>query len=77
MKRIREMMKQNENKREVNMHKQQLKIIDMHEKLLDEGFKVSYTTVRNFVNREEKSKKKYSSVKSQQLVVKWSLIGEK
>lgn len=57
MKRIREMMKQNENKREVNMHKQQLKIIDIHDKLLDEGFKIGYTTVRNFVNREEKKQK--------------------
>lgn len=57
MKRIREMMKQNKNKREVNMHKQQLKIIDIHEKLLDEGFKIGYTTVRNFVNREEKKEK--------------------
>ncbi|WP_342472620.1 hypothetical protein MHH70_04030 [Metasolibacillus sp. FSL H7-0170] len=44
MKRLRQMMKQNEQKRELNMHKQQLKIIDMHEKLLDEGFKISYTT---------------------------------
>lgn len=52
MKRLRQMIKQNEQKRELNMHKQQLKIIDMHEKLLDEGFKISYTTVRNFVNCE-------------------------
>lgn len=57
MKRIRQMLKQNEQKRAQNMHKQQLKIIDMHEKLLDEGFKISYTTVRNFVNSEEKRHK--------------------
>ena len=49
MKRIREMMKQNKHKREVTMHKQQLKIIDIHEKLLDKGFKIGYTAVRNFV----------------------------
>ena len=61
MKRIREMMKQNKNKREVNMHKQQLNIIDSHEKLLDKGFKVGYTTVRNFVNREEKKPKEVFS----------------
>lgn len=57
MKRIREIMKQNKNKREVNMYKQQLKIIDIHEKLLDEGFKIGYTTVHNFVNCEEKKEK--------------------
>lgn len=57
MKRLRQMMKKNEQKRELNMHKQQLKIIDMHEKLLDEGFKISYTTVRNFVNHEEQKQK--------------------
>src|SRR5690625_833201 len=34
------------------MHKQQMKIIDMHEKLIDAGFTISYTTVRNFVNNE-------------------------
>lgn len=44
-KRLRQMIKQNEPKHELNMHKQQLKIIDMHEKLLDEGFKIGYTTV--------------------------------
>lgn len=54
MKRIRKMLKENEYKRQHQMHKQQLKIIDIHEKLLDEGFKISYTTVRNFVNSEVK-----------------------
>lgn len=57
VKRLREMLKQNAQKREVNMHKQQLKIIDMHEKLIDEGFRISYTTVRNFVQREVKRTK--------------------
>ena len=56
-KRIREMVKKNAQKHEVNMHKQQLKIIDMHEKLLDEGFQISYTTVRNFVKCEEQRTK--------------------
>ncbi|MBH0337119.1 hypothetical protein BM86_16970 [Bacillus thuringiensis] len=48
------MLKQNKQKRIRNMHKQQLKIVDIHEKLLDEGFKISYTTVRNFISAEEK-----------------------
>lgn len=34
------------------MKKQQMKMVDMHEKLLDAGFAISYTTVRNFVNNE-------------------------
>src|SRR5690625_4661764 len=34
------------------MSKQQMKMTDMHEKLLDEGHEISYTTVRNFVNKE-------------------------
>lgn len=51
------MLKDNEYKRQHQMHKQQLKIIDIHEQLLDEGFEISYTTVRNFVNSEEKRQK--------------------
>src|SRR5690625_6676343 len=35
------------------MHKQQMKMIDMHEKLIDKGYSIGYTTVRNFVNDEE------------------------
>lgn len=34
------------------MSKQQLKMIDMHEKLIESGYSISYTTVRNFVNSE-------------------------
>lgn len=51
------MLKDNEYKRQHQMYKQQLKIIDIYEKLVDEGFKISYTTVRNFVNSEEKRQK--------------------
>lgn len=40
-------------KRNHYMHKQQMKMIDMHEKLIDKGYSISYTTVRNFVNDEE------------------------
>lgn len=57
MKRIRKMLKDNEYKRQHQMHKQQLKIVDIHEKLLDQGFDIGYTTVRNFVNSEEQRKK--------------------
>lgn len=39
-------------KRQHNMKKQQMKIVDMHEKLLEAGYSISYTTVRNFVNQE-------------------------
>lgn len=49
---IRSYIKENQWKKDHYMSKQQMKIIDMHEKLLDEGHKISYTTVRNFVNSE-------------------------
>lgn len=49
---LRGYIKENEWKRNHYMQKQQMKIIDMHEKLLDGGFEISYTTVRNFVNSE-------------------------
>ncbi|WP_456061790.1 IS21 family transposase, partial [Bacillus andreraoultii] len=49
---IRGYIKENEWKRENNLGKQQMKIIDMHEKLIEEGCEISYTTVRNFVNTE-------------------------
>ena len=39
------------------MAKQQMKIIDMHEKLLDMKYTISYTTVRNFINNEIQKKK--------------------
>jgi len=49
---LRGYIKANEWKKNHYMKKQQMKIIDMHEKLLDTGFTISYTTVRNFVNSE-------------------------
>src|SRR5690625_5240183 len=51
-KKLRKYMKQNEWKKQHYMQKQQMKMIDMHENLLDEGHIISYTTVRNFVNSE-------------------------
>lgn len=57
---LRQYIKDNEWKRNHYMKKQQMKIIDMHEKLLDAGYSISYTTVRNFVNQETaKSKEVY------------------
>ncbi len=45
-------IKDNTWKRNHYMHKQQMKMIDMHEKLIDAGYDIGYTTVRNFVNKE-------------------------
>lgn len=44
-------------KQEHYMAKQQMKIVDMHEALLDQGYNISYTTVRNYVNQETAKKK--------------------
>lgn len=49
---LRGYIKENAWKREHYMAKQQMKMVDMHEKLIDAGFSISYSTVRNFVNKE-------------------------
>lgn len=49
---LRGFIKENEWKKQNSMAKQQMKIIDMHEKLLDMKYTISYTTVRNFINNE-------------------------
>ncbi|WP_145543379.1 IS21 family transposase [Virgibacillus sp. SK37] len=49
---LRGYIKENEWKRNHYMSKQQMKMIDMHESLLDAGYTISYSTVRNFVNEE-------------------------
>lgn len=51
--RLRGFIQDNEWKRKNNMSKQQMKKIDMYEKLQEEGYDIGYTTVRNFVNAEE------------------------
>lgn len=57
---LRGYIKENKWKRNHYMTKQQMKIVDMHEKLEDANYTISYTTVRNFVNEEnEKSKEVY------------------
>lgn len=54
---LRGYIKENEWKKNHYMSKQQMKMIDMHEKLIENGYSVSYTTVRNFVNSEVSKKK--------------------
>lgn len=49
---LRKYITDNEWKRNHYMKKQQMKMVDMHEKLLEAGHPISYTTVRNFVNQE-------------------------
>lgn len=49
---LRGYIKENTWKRKHYMGKQQMKIIDMHEELIDSDFSISYTTVRNYVNKE-------------------------
>lgn len=49
---LRGYIKDNEWKRKHNMGKQQMKMVDMHEELVNAGHVISYTTVRNFVNQE-------------------------
>lgn len=44
-------LKENEEKRLSGLSKQQMKKVDMHEALLEEGFQISYTTVVNAVNK--------------------------
>lgn len=50
--RLRGFIKENKWKQEHYMSKQQMKMTDMHENLLDEGHIIGYTTVRNFINSE-------------------------
>ena len=49
---LRDFIKENKWKKDHGMAKQQMKIVDMHEKLLQRGYSISYTTVRNFINEE-------------------------
>ena len=49
---LRDFIKENEWKKDHGMAKQQKKIVDMHEKLLERGYSISYTTVRDFINEE-------------------------
>lgn len=58
--RINYFLQENELKRQKGLHKQTKKIIDIHEVLVQEGFNISYTTVRNKVNEiARKAKEAY------------------
>lgn len=59
------------------MKKQQMKITDMHEILLDEGYKISYTIVRNFVNNETFKVREIFIRKPLKQGMKLNSIGEK
>src|SRR5699024_921148 len=49
---LRSYIQENQRKKDHHLSKQQMKVTDMHAKLLDEGHRISYTTRRNFVNKE-------------------------
>jgi len=58
--RINYFIQENELKRQRGLHKQTKKIIDIHEALGQEGFNISYTTVRNKINEiARKAKEAY------------------
>jgi transposase len=75
---IRGFLEDNEWKRKNNMSKQQMKMVDMHQKLLDAGYSISYSTVRNFVNEESaKSKEVFirkNSEPSQEVEFDWGEV---
>ncbi len=53
---IDELIEINEKNKSMGRHKQLMKKIDMHEKLIEEGFDISYTTICNYI-RENFEKK--------------------
>ncbi len=53
--RIDELLKQNKNRRDEGFHKQQMKKIDIHSLLCEEGFSISYSTVCNYIREKEQS----------------------
>lgn len=54
---LQEYILENKWKEQHYMAKQKMKMIDMHEALLDAGYNISYTTVRNYVNTETAKEK--------------------
>ena len=74
---LRDFIKENEWKKNHGMAKQQMKIVDMHEKLLERGYSISYTTVRNFINEEVTKQKKYLSDAMRNQDMRLNLIGER
>ncbi|CQR46599.1 Integrase core domain protein [Paraliobacillus sp. PM-2] len=56
-KRLQQFIAENQWKQQHYMAKQKMKMIDMYETLRDEGYNISYTTVRNYVNKENEKQK--------------------
>lgn len=54
---VKECLLANEVKRQQCQHKQQMKKIDIHEYLIDQGYNIGYTTICNLVRNLEKSTK--------------------
>jgi len=54
---LQQFIAENEWKKQHYMAKQQMKMIDMYEVLRDEGYEISYSTIRNYVNKEIEKRK--------------------
>lgn len=57
LERIDVFLKENEEKRNTGRSKQQMKKIDIYEKLIDEGFEISYPTIVREVRKKERKRK--------------------
>ncbi len=55
--RIDELLLTNVEHRKNNRHKQQLKKIDIYDKISEEGYDIGYTTVCNYINKQNKKSK--------------------
>lgn len=54
---IKEFLEENKSKRQGGLHKQTKRIIDIHQALEDEGYSISYSTVRNAVHNLARKEK--------------------
>lgn len=61
---IHKYLKENEVKRSSGRSKQQMKAVDIHEELVDQGYSISYPTVCNYV-RKKNDKKKEAYIKQE------------
>lgn len=56
---IKSMLLSNENNRALGRHKQLMKNTDIHEKLLEKGYDIGYTTVCNYIRDNHSTKEAY------------------
>ncbi|MBP2025283.1 Mu transposase domain-containing protein [Peptoniphilus stercorisuis] len=56
---IKSMLLSNENNRALGRHKQLIKNTDIHEKLLEKGYDIGYTTVCNYIRDNHNTKEAY------------------